>query len=55
MPENELAIPYTEVKRLVKQYGNAQALKRLQDAIESDTAGVVFGYRKGRFIKKVWS
>jgi len=64
MPENELAIPYTEVKKLVKQYGNRQTVNRLDHAIDNDLTGIMFAYRKGciafeikryktgRFIKK---
>lgn len=64
MPENELAIPYTEVKKLVKRYCNKQSLDRLDDYVNNDLHGIVFAYRKGnvafeikryrtgRFVKK---
>ena len=66
MPENEKCIPYTEVRKLVKQTANKSRLNQLDNAIEQDTIGVIYAYRKGsiafeikryrtgRFIKKVY-
>lgn len=67
MPENEIAIPYTEVLRLVRLTANNSRLKQLQNDIDADKTGTLYLYAKGsnkfeikryktgRFIKKVWS
>lgn len=66
MPENEIAIPYTEVKRLITVTGKPSDLRKLETAISQDQYGMIYlytgkhgkfeikRYRNGRFIKKVW-
>ena len=47
MPENELAIPFTEVKRLIATTANRSRVKQLQTDIDNDKIGIVYAYRKG--------
>jgi hypothetical protein len=67
MPENELAISYIEVVKLVKATSKAARLKQLKADIDADKTGIVYAYRKGsvafeikryrtgRFIKKAFN
>lgn len=66
MPENELAIPYTEVKRLIALTANKSRVAQLQRDIDADKTGVIYlyakgcnrfeikRYRTGRFVKRVY-
>jgi hypothetical protein len=66
MPQNETAIPYTVVRKLIAETSNKTRLKQLDDAIDKDRIGIIFAYRNadtafqikryrnGKFIKKVW-
>lgn len=66
MPENELAIPYTEVRRLIATTSNRSRVKQLERDIDSDKTGVIYlyakgnnkfeikRYRTGRFVKRVY-
>jgi len=66
MPENEIAIAYTEAKRLVKQTANRGRLNQFDKDIDADKVGTLYlysngkdkfeikRYRTGRFIKRVY-
>ena len=67
MPENEIAISYIEVIKLIKATSKASRIAQLKADIDADKTGIVYAYRKGsvafeikryrtgRFIKKVFN